>query len=255
MFLDMHGLIFYLSISPLAGSTRYLRKWTTSRPKRSARETTGSLGTLTLSHLYETFALACTALFPIAVRAIPRSANVIEANSFNWLIEHLRLGEFLQLTRMRPKNFRGYVACYRTTWVRYTCEIGRSCSESLKSESGRLLCQFMSVAIHCDLRTYFVKSFEWSCEFAQDTCIRGFCENALSFVALCGYGAFWCRLVWCLTQTRGCRSFLAPSVLLLDSSICTDTWLILPAVICSDKRLSHACLRTYLDKMNLRTAH
>ena len=26
MFLDMHGLIFYLSISPLAGSTRYLSK-------------------------------------------------------------------------------------------------------------------------------------------------------------------------------------------------------------------------------------
>ena len=26
MFLDMHGLIFYLSISPLAGSTRYLQR-------------------------------------------------------------------------------------------------------------------------------------------------------------------------------------------------------------------------------------
>ena len=34
-----------------------------------------------------------------------------------------------------------------------------------------------------------------------------------------------------------------------------DTWLILPAVICSDKRLSHACLRTYLWLTNLRTAH
>ena len=34
-------------------------------------------------------------------------------------------------------------------------------------------------------------------------------------------------------------------------SICADTWLILPAVICSDKRLSHACLRTYLDTTNL----
>ena len=113
MFLDMHGLIFYLSISPLAGSTRYLRKWTTSRPKRSARETTGSLGTLTLSPLYEIFALVCTDLFPIAVRAISRSANVIEANSFNWLalllsvrripltdpLTTCRWGEFLQLTR------------------------------------------------------------------------------------------------------------------------------------------------------------
>ena len=50
---------------------------------------------------------------------------------------------------------------------------------------------------------------------------------------------------------RGCRSFLAPSVLAVKWSICADTWLILPAVICSDKRLSHACLRTYLDTTNL----
>ena len=35
----------------------------------------------------------------------------------------------------------------------------------------------------------------------------------------------------------------------------SDTWLILPAVICSDKGLSHACLRTYAKTMNLRTAH
>ena len=33
-----------------------------------------------------------------------------------------------------------------------------------------------------------------------------------------------------------------------------NTWLILPAVICSDKRLSHACLRISLW-LNLRTAH
>ena len=33
-----------------------------------------------------------------------------------------------------------------------------------------------------------------------------------------------------------------------------DAWLILPAVICSDKRLSHACLRICVQ-LNLRTAH
>jgi hypothetical protein len=35
---------------------------------------------------------------------------------------------------------------------------------------------------------------------------------------------------------------------LLECIVDADTWLILPAVICSDKRLSHACLRTYCTK-------
>ena len=38
------------------------------------------------------------------------------------------------------------------------------------------------------------------------------------------------------------------------SQLGQDTWLILPAVICSDKRLSHACLRICVQ-LNLRTAH
>ena len=37
MFLDMHGLIFHLSISPLAGSTRHLADREASTPKRAPK--------------------------------------------------------------------------------------------------------------------------------------------------------------------------------------------------------------------------
>lgn len=40
-----------------------------------------------------------------------------------------------------------------------------------------------------------------------------------------------------------------------NASMWSVTWLILPAVICLDKRLSHACLWSYRLMVNLRMAH
>ncbi len=98
-----------------------------------------------------------------------------------------------------------------------------------------------------------------------------------AFAALQPHVAFWCettslacqlfvRFV-CLTSsnmkrcssytlggTRACEC-LRKDVCFTSLHLLRDTWLILPAVICSSERLSHACYKTCPRMANSRTAH
>ena len=71
-------------------------------------------------------------------------------------------------------------------------------------------------------------------------------EGSEVFFRFSSYMSYKFALVVADRWPQGARKFTVRAVSSENASFWpVDTWLILPAVICSDKRLSHACLRTY----------
>ena len=133
------------------------------------------------------------------------------------------------------------------------CRIGGSCS--IRSDVCSAVC-CLRFGVN---EFYFVKCWFLLKNTLLIRLVRGFCESYSSWVQCTSGHTFkaGCLMIrarlflvrfFARVELTGGVSGLKPLDLL-------DAWLILPAVICSDERLSHACLRTYVSNMNLRTAH
>ena len=127
------------------------------------------------------------------------------------------------------------------TWP-ILCRIGGSCS--IRSD----VCSAVNCLRFGVNEFYFVKF--WIVNTLLIRLVRGFCENYSSWVQCTSGRTFkaGCLMIrarsfpfrfFVRVELMGCVSGSMPLDLL-------DAWLILPAVICSDERLSHACLRTYV---------